>query len=96
MARMRLSTTVDADRLAELRRRLDLPDSELVDRAMAALARELLGEHERAAIAAAPYEADPDLAWQAPPGPDLPYDGEVPEEVRRLAVERRARYGTRP
>lgn len=35
---------------------------------------------------------DPDLTWQAPPGPDLPYDGVVPEQVRRLAAERRAQY----
>jgi hypothetical protein len=95
MARTRISTTVDTDRLELCRRTLGVPDSELVDRALAALARELLTRQERAALAAAPYDEDPDLDWQAPAGPDLPYAGEIPEEVMRLAAERRARYGRR-
>ena len=70
-----------------------LPDSELVDRALAALLREAVGVRELAALDAYPYEQDPDLQWSAPPGPDLPYDGAVPDDVRRLAAERRARYG---
>lgn len=92
MARTRVSTTVDDERLARARELFDGPDSELLDRALELLVRRLDAERERAAIAAAPYEDDEDLAWQAPPGPDLPYDGDVPEDVRRLASERRATY----
>lgn len=92
MPRTRISTTVDAARLEQARRSLDVPDSTLMDRALAALLRELGGARERAVLADAPYEDDPELSWQAPPGPDLPYDGDVPEDVRRLAAERRARY----
>lgn len=92
MTRLRISTTVDADRLQQCRGLLDTSDSELVDAALAALLRELLGARERAAIQAAPYEEDPELSWQTLPGPDLPYDGAVPEEVQRLAADRRAGY----
>lgn len=92
MARTRISTTVDADRLEQARRTLDVPDSTLMDRALGALLREVSGEHERRALTEQPYEDDPDLTWQAPPGPDLPYDGVVPEQVRRLAAQRRAQY----
>lgn len=92
MNRTRISTTVDTDRLTQARQVLGVADSELVDRALAALLRELLGHQERQALARAPYEDDPELSWQAPVGPDLPYDGAVPAEVRRLAAERRARF----
>lgn len=92
MGRTRISTTVDADVLQRCRDAFGLSDSELLDRALGALWREVVGDQERDAIADEPYEDDPDLSWQAPPGPDLPYDGAVPEEVRRLAAERRARY----
>ncbi len=92
MARTRISTTVDGDRLARARRLFGGPDSELIDRALVLLLRRLDAEREVAAITAAPYEDDPELAWTAPPGPDLPYDGEVPAEVARLAAERRAAY----
>lgn len=92
MTRARISTTVDQARLQRCRDLLDVPDSELVDQALAALLRELSAARERAAIEAQPYEDDPELSWEAPPGPDLPYDGEVPDEVRRLASERRAVY----
>lgn len=54
----------------------------MLDRALLALIDRLEGAGERAALVAHPYEDDTDLAWQAPPGPDLPYDGDVPEEVR--------------
>jgi len=42
------------------------------------------------ALESHPYEADPELAWEAPPGPDLPYEGAVPADVLRLARRRRA------
>jgi hypothetical protein len=96
MSRTRISTTVDADRLARCRAAFGLPDSELMDRALAALLREVIGQQERAALDAHPYEDDPELSWEAPAGPDLAYDGEVPAEVLRLAAERRARYGDDP
>lgn len=92
MARTRISTTVDAARLARCRKLLGVSDSELIDDALGALLRELSGAIERAAIDDSPYEHDPDVAWQAQPGPDLPYDGQVPEAVQRLAAERRAQY----
>lgn len=92
MSRQRISTTVDAGQLARARDLFGGPDSELLDRALALLVRRLDAERERAALDAAPYEEDPDLAWQAPFGPDLPYDGAVPDEVARLAAERRATY----
>ena len=60
----------------------------MLDRALQALIKQLEEEGERAALVAHPYEDDADLTWQAPPGPDLPYDGDVPEEVIRLARRR--------
>ncbi len=92
MKRVRISTTVDRERLAACRRLLGVPDSQLVDRALEALVAELEGERELAALAARPYEDDPDLAWEAPPGPDLPYDGDVPKDVVRLAARRRRHH----
>ncbi len=96
MARTRISTTVDARRLDDVRRRLGVPDSEIVDRALAVLVEQLDALHEQVALEEQPYEADPDLAWDAPPGPDLPYDGQVPAEVLELAAaRRRAARGSR-
>ncbi|MDQ2754682.1 MAG: hypothetical protein M3R71_03945 [Actinomycetota bacterium] len=87
--RVRISTTTDADRLVELRRLLGVNDSTLVDRAIAALLDALEAESEQLALDSMPYEADPDLSWAVPRGPDLPYAGEVPEDVQRLARDRR-------
>jgi hypothetical protein len=91
MVRVRISTTVDAQQLARVRQLTDAPDSRILDRALAALLEQLEAERELAALSAAPYEDDPDLAWTVPPGPDLPYDGQVPAEVLRLAARRRRR-----
>lgn len=66
-------------------------DSQIVDRALGCLAAELEALAEIAALESHPYENDPDLAWEAPAGPDLPYDGEVPQEALDLAASRRAR-----
>jgi len=60
-----------------------------VDTALAALIEKVEGEQEREALASLPYEEDPDLAWEAPPGPPLPYAADVPDEVLRLAERRR-------
>ncbi|MDQ6782046.1 MAG: DUF4329 domain-containing protein [Actinomycetota bacterium] len=70
---------------------LGVTDSELVDRALESLANELEEQAERAALEAHPYEKDPDLAWHTQAGPDLPYDGEVPQEVIDLAATLRVR-----
>lgn len=89
MARVRISTTVDAERWAQARRLFNAPGSQVVDRALVALIDQLEGEHERAILTAQPYEADEELGWQPAPGPDLPYDGAVPADVRELADRRR-------
>ncbi|HEY8524986.1 MAG TPA: hypothetical protein VIL48_08495 [Acidimicrobiales bacterium] len=89
MARTRISTTVDGERLARARALVPVPDSELLDRALSALVDQILTDKEIEAITAMPYEDDPDLSWEAPPGPDLPYDGDIPADVRALAEQRR-------
>lgn len=89
MKRVRISTTVDEERLARCRELVDQPDSVLVDQAIEALVEKLEGRLEAKALSSRPYEDDPDLSWSAPPGPDLPYDGEVPAEVVELARRRR-------
>jgi hypothetical protein len=66
-------------------------DSLLLDGALEALIEKIEGERELAALEAHPYEQDPDLAWQVPLGPDLPYEGDVPAAVQRLATRRRKR-----
>jgi len=96
MPRVRISTTVDAERLETVRRALGMADSRILDRALDALIEVLEAEQEEAALAAHPYDDDPDLAWEAPPGPALPYDGEVPAEVLRLAAQRRRQSAPRP
>jgi hypothetical protein len=91
MARVRISTTVDAQKLTMARQLTGVPDSRILDRALTALVEQLEAERELEALSAAPYEDDPDLAWTGAPGPDLPYDGSVPAEVLRLAARRRRR-----
>ena len=91
MNRVRISTTVDADRLRQCRQLLRISDSRLVDRALAALLQEIEAARESAALEKNPYEEDPDLSWEVPPGPPLPYDGDVPAEVVDLARRRRRR-----
>ncbi len=92
MSRARVSTTVDGERLARARALFDGPDSELLDRALELLVRRLDAQREQAALAALPYEDDAELSWEAPPGPALPYEGDVPEEVLEIARERRASH----
>lgn len=89
MNRVRVSTTVDGVQLERCRRLLDLNDSQLLDRALAALIDEVEAAREVDALTRQPYEDDPDLTWSVPPAPALPYDGGVPAEVLRLAEERR-------
>ena len=68
-----------------------MTDSEIVDRALVVLLDKLEAEQERLALEAMPYDDDPDLSWQAPAGPSLPYEGDVPADVLRLAASRRRR-----
>jgi len=91
MKRVRVSTTVDAHNWETVRGLLDVPSSQIVDRALAALIDQLETAHERAILAASPYEDDPDVAWDAPHAPALAYDGDVPPDVLRLAKQRRSR-----
>lgn len=89
MTRVRISTTVDGDRLDRARELVSASDSKLIDQALAALLDKLELERELRALAEHPYEDDPDLAWRVPAGPNLAYDGAVPAEVERLAATRR-------
>lgn len=89
MSRVRISTTVDGDRLSKARELLPLPDSELIDRALNTLIDEMTARREIEILQAMPYETDPDLTWTAPSGPALPYDGEIPPEVEEQANRRR-------
>ena len=68
---------------------LGVSDSQLIDRALALLIEHLEREAELAALEQHPYDADPDLAWEAPRGASLPYDGDVPTEVIDIAARRR-------
>ena len=93
MARTRISTTVDADRLEDARTRSGLRDSELIDRALELLLQRLVIEAELSSLDRFPYELDSDLGvGEAPGDPEgaLPYDGAVPSRIQRLAEERRA------
>lgn len=74
-----------------MRRLLGAPDSRILDRALKALIDEVEEVQELAALAAQPYEDDPDVSWAPVPGADLPYDGDVPAEVLRMAAQRRRR-----
>lgn len=91
MPRVRISTTVDAESLAACRRLTAAPDSQMFDRALAALIEEMEGAAENAALDAHPYDADPDLGGTAGEGPPLPYDGKVPPEILARARARRRR-----
>ena len=89
MNRARVSTTLDAARLDRARTLSGLSDSKLLDRALAVLIDDLERERELAALDRHPYDDDPELSsWQAAPAP-LPYDGDVPDAVIRLAEQRR-------
>lgn len=89
MPRTRISATVDEERLRTAAALTGTTGSALLDRALAALIAAVEATREAEALERRPYEQDPDLAWQAPRGPDLPYDGEVPEDVISLAETRR-------
>ncbi len=89
MPRTRISATVDATRLSTASALTGETGSALVDRALGALIERVEAEREAAALDRRPYEDDPELSWSAPLGPDLPYDGAVPDDVVALAAARR-------
>ncbi len=94
MSRVRISTTVDEERLGRARRLRSGRDSELLEAALAALIEREEQRLELDALRLAPYEADGDLSF---PGPgidwdqEFPYDGSIPDEVVELARRRRRR-----
>lgn len=93
MTRVRISTTVDADRLARARELTGVRDSELFDRALLALARDETIRSELAALERFPYSHDPELQMPAPPADtehQLDFGGAVPARVRAAAARRRA------
>lgn len=89
MTRVRVSATVDAERLRMAAELAGATGSALLDQALAALVEQLGAQREIAALEQYPYDADPDLTWQPPNGPDLGYDGDVPADVVALAQARR-------
>jgi len=89
MARVRISTTVDAGQWEQSRKLLGLPASKIVDKALRALLEQLEAQRDLDALEKFPYEQDPDLSWSVAPSESLPYDGDVPAEVLRLAAKRR-------
>lgn len=92
MKRARISTTVDRERL-ERARRLELGrDSELFDAALVALIASVEHQREMNALGGNPYDVDDELAVPRAPldwDEDLPYDGGIPDDIVRLARERR-------
>jgi hypothetical protein len=93
MTRVRISTTVDGERLERARLLLGVRDCDLFDAALEAVIREAIVARELDAIDRFPYATDPELSVPGAP-PDvadkLSYDGEVPLHVRALAKKRRA------
>jgi hypothetical protein len=93
MSRVRISTTVDAARLARARALTGVRDSELFDRALLALARDETIQRELAALERFPYSQDPELQMPGPPADarnELDFAGAVPARVRAAATRRRA------
>ncbi len=98
MSRVRVSTTVDGDRLAQARRLLGMRDSDVFDAALEALVRNVTIDRELKALGRFPYAADPELSMPAGPSDlddAMPYDGDVPPEVIALARKRRAERAKR-
>lgn len=80
---------MDDERLRRAAALTGTSGSALLDRALTALIAAVETTREAEALERQPYEQDPDLAWSAPHGPDLPYHGDVPKDVIALARARR-------
>jgi hypothetical protein len=94
--RTRISTTVDHERLSIARRQTGLPDSELIDLALAALLERAEREAEDKALSEQPYELDPDLnalptGWPLASPPLDDYGEPVPADVIALFSARERR-----
>lgn len=92
MARTRVSTTVDTERLERARQIVGGRDSELLDQALAWLIERDERRREIEALDLSPYHLDgdldigtPEIDWDG----ELPYEGSVPAEVEELARKRR-------
>lgn len=92
MNRVRVSTTVDSEKLKQAEALVGAPRSALFDAALAALIEKRLDAQEIAALSANPYQRDSELFlpkseidWDV----ELPYDGEIPPNVVALAKRRR-------
>jgi len=91
MSRVRISTSVDADRLARARG-FGL-GRDLIDAALVALIDREEQRRELAALDRSPYDANPELRLDDPRvdwDQELPYDGGVPADVIELARRRLA------
>lgn len=86
--RTRISTTVDGIKWRQAMSLMNSPASQVVDRALEALIDRLEAESEIRALDEFPYDEDPELAWEAEPVA-LPYEGDVPEAIRRQAAQRK-------
>jgi hypothetical protein len=94
--RTRISTTVDHDRLTVARTQTGLPDSELIDLALAALLEQAERDAEDRALSEQPYHLDPDLnsvptGWPSKSPPLDEYDEPVPADVVALFAAREKR-----
>ena len=93
--RTRVSTTVDNERLTLARQQTGLPDSELIDLALATLLERAERDAEDRALGEHPYHLDSDLfalaaGWPAPSPPLDDYDDAVPADVLALFEARSA------
>jgi len=87
--RTRISTTVDAIQWERARQLMNSPASRIVDRALETLVERLEAEQDLNALEKFPYEADAELNWEVDQVPGLPYDGKIPQEILRLAAQRK-------
>ncbi len=91
MGRVRLSTTVDAELLAQARVLVPGKDAELLDLALAAIVRQRRTAREVEILRNSPYRIDEqlDAIPAAPDFDELPFDLPVPPAIVELARARR-------
>ena len=91
--RIRVSTTVDNERLTLARKQTGLPDSELIDLALEALLERAERDAEDLALGEHPYHRDSELiglpaGWPASAPPLDDYDDAVPADIVALFASR--------